>query len=93
MPTRRKYENQAERQTAYRERLVVRQAERTTERAADPPGHARWRRLLHTAYQTLHTVQVEIESYYEARSEAWRDSERGEALATRIESLGEPWTR
>lgn len=95
MPTPRQYANQAERQAAYRRR----QAEA---RKAPPgpglpvlppiatrPGPARWGALTRQAARLLQVVEEEMDAYYEQRSEAWQDSERGESFRERLEAVQE----
>jgi hypothetical protein len=43
--------------------------------------------LLEQARLALETVRGEMHDYYDERSEAWRQGERAEAMATRIEAL------
>lgn len=91
MPTPRKYANRAEQQAAYRRRLAERAVAAAGGRASPPtqPGPRRWRALLRQALQGLETVQEEMESYYDQRSERWQESERGEALLERLQSVQE----
>ena len=37
----------------------------------------------------LETITVEMDAYYEERSESWKDSERGENFTERLESIEE----
>ena len=37
----------------------------------------------------LETITVEMDSYYEERTEVWQDSERGESFTERMESIEE----
>jgi len=37
----------------------------------------------------LETLQQEMQTYYEQRSEAWQESETGEALLERLQALQE----
>jgi hypothetical protein len=94
MPTPRRYADAAQKQRAYR----LRQAEaRRTEQAAKglPPAPAiptlpstsRWQALLEQARLALQTARDEMQAYHAARSAAWQESERAEALAERIEAL------
>ena len=87
MPTPRKYASNAERQAEYR-------ARRTTQRdtAGTPPkspGYRRWGIMIRQAGTPLETITVEMDVYYEDKSESWKDSERGENFAERLESIEE----
>ena len=96
MPTPRKHANQAERQAAYRRRLA--ESERQARTApglprlpAVPsiPGHRRWEAMARQATWLLHSMHDEMEAYYEERSEAWQESEKGDAFLERIEATKE----
>lgn len=95
MPTPRRYKNHAERQAAYRQRLAdARSKERLCQSEksliiAAAPGRPRWRSLLQQAQLALQQVVLEMETCYEQRSEAWQDSERGEAFLERLEEVRE----
>jgi len=85
MPTPRKYASNAERQAAYR-------ARRPSETAGTPPprpGYRRWGVMIRQAGTLLETITVEMEAYYEERSESWQDSERGENFTERLELIEE----
>ena len=90
------YATNAARQRAYRQRCQ--EAGRTA--GLNPgvpplpalpsvPGYRRWRLLIEHAHQLLGTVQNEMQAYYDARSLAWQDGERGESFLERLEALGE----
>jgi hypothetical protein len=93
MPTPKQYASAAERQRAYRQRQA--QARRQPDVSAVPrlpaiatmPGEARWRALHQHASALLSTLQTEMLAYYEARSETWQESERGELFLARLEAL------
>lgn len=93
MPTPRKHETPAARQAAYRARQA--EARRQAAAAKPPrpmptvPGPARWRRLIAGAVETLETARDEMQAYYDERSEAWQEGERGEAMQARIDALEE----
>jgi alpha-D-ribose 1-methylphosphonate 5-triphosphate synthase subunit PhnH len=84
MPAPRLYKSHAERQRAYRERLKA---------AARPgggsvtakPGKVDGRALRRRAEALLQALQDEMEVYMDARSEAWREAERGEAFQEAID--------
>lgn len=87
MPTPRKYASDAERQVAYR-------ARRTSETSAvetptSRPGYRRWDAMVGQALTLLETISVEMEAYYEERTEGWQNSERGESFTERMESIEE----
>ena len=94
MPPPRRYADAAEKQRAYRRRLATaRQAEQ--EAKGLPPAPAlptlpsarRWHALLEQARLALQTAHDEMQAYRDARSDAWQDTERAEALAEQIEAL------
>lgn len=94
MPTPKQYASSAQRQRAYRERQ---QQARLLERQqkglpaapviATLPGERRWQALLEHAHAALVCAHEEMQAYYDERSEVWQESQRGEALLERIESL------
>lgn len=45
--------------------------------------------MIRQARQCVETAQQEMEDYYEERSERWQESERGEALLARLQSVQE----
>ena len=51
------------------------------------PGTARWRILMLNALHNLELCREEMDDYYNERSEPWQESERGELMQERIESL------
>ena len=94
MPTPKQYASPALRQQAYRARqqqarLVERQEKGLppTPAIATLPGERRWQALLTQAQAALACVQTEMQDYYDARSEAWQDSERAETFTQRLEAL------
>jgi len=94
MPTPRKHKDPAARQAAWRARQAEARARERLEKGLPPappiptmPGEARWRALLELAVNALQTAHDEMEEYAEDRTEAWQESERGEALRERIEAL------
>jgi hypothetical protein len=94
MPTPKQHTNRAERQRAYRQRLAE---ARATERAAKGlptapaiptmPGTARWEALIAGALSALEASRDAMQVYFDERSENWQESERGEELRERIETL------
>ena len=90
MPTLRKHANTAEKQAAYRQRLAAQtQAESKANAIPTVPGHRRWRAMRSQSLCILDAAISEMESYHDQRSDAWRDSERGEALSEMMESMAE----
>src|SRR5579862_8136248 len=96
MPTPRRHANPAQRQAAYRQRLTAAREEelRVRELPSLPaiptvPGERRWDLLRRRALEALRTMQEEMQSYHEQRSENWQVTERGEALAERLQALQE----
>lgn len=94
MPQPRKYDNAAQRQRAYLARREQARKEQLQAKGlpalpaiAAIPGERRWQALLESARITLQTLHQELQSYQEQRSEAWQESDRGQAMAQRIESL------
>jgi len=94
MPTPKQYISDAQRQRAYRERLkqarLLERQEKGLPAApaiATLPGEQRWQALLAHAYASLVSVHSEMQTYYDARSDAWQESQRGEALLERMESI------
>jgi len=96
MPQPGKYRSNAERQDAYRQRCRKAQESLHAAKGLPPlpqvatiPGWGRWNRVLNQAEQTLRTVHDEMQAYYEDRSDEWKDSERAETFAERMESVEE----
>jgi hypothetical protein len=86
MPTPRKYANAAEKQAAYRHRLNAQTQSKTTPPA---PGYKRWNAMRSQSLCILELAITEMETYYDQRSDAWQESERGEALTEMTESMAE----
>lgn len=90
------YATNAARQRAYRQRC---QEARNREPAAQGlpplpslptvPGYRRWRALIQQAHQLLGIAQAEMQAYYDQRSTAWQEGERGETFLERMEALGD----
>ncbi len=92
MPATRKHESGAQRQKAYR----LRQAETRIEELrvkgfpASPqiptmPGTKRWSAMKAQAQAILLVMLLEMETYRDARSENWQESEKAEALEETME--------
>jgi hypothetical protein len=96
MPTPKKYETEAEKHRAYRERKAAARLAELQQKGLPPvppiatmPGTARWKALHEQAVKALETIRDEMQSYSEERSEQWQESERGEEFAARLEALEE----
>ena len=96
MPTPRRYADPAQRQAAYRRRLAEARQQQWKARQVPPPppiptmpGRRRWEAMTQHVAQLLQTVQHEMQTYYDLRSEAWQTSERGEAFLERLQALEE----
>jgi hypothetical protein len=92
----RKHATNAARQAAYRLRQThVRQAERQEKglpslpALSSLPGQARWRTALRYANALLTLVKDEMIAYFDARTDAWQESDRGAAHQERIDALEE----
>lgn len=89
MPMARKYATNADRQVAYRQRCAQR---RSVSAAPAPTGGLpgrRWHAVFGQAHGLLAAVAEEMAHYWDARSEAWQDSERGERFTEKTEALEE----
>lgn len=96
MPTPRQYANQGQRQAAYRQRLAEARTKELEARRMPPlpavatmPGHPRWQALTQQAILLLQTVQQEMQDYYDRRSDAWQEAERGETFLERLQAVQE----
>ena len=94
MPQPRKYATRALQQAAYRERQVRSQQELLGQKGlpalpAIPtlPGHARWRAMIAQTQILLTRATEEMQSYHDARSEAWQEGARAEELLNKLEHL------
>lgn len=96
MPQKRKYENDGARQAAYR----CRQAKAREQELAEPrlpslpamdslPGTVRWNAVIRRCADLLALIRNESASYYDDRTEAWQEVDRGQAHAERVEALTE----
>lgn len=96
MPTPRRYGSHAERQAAYRRRVAAARQHELEAKGMPPkssvptmPGTRRWAAMTAQALVLLQTIQEEMQEYYEQRSEQWQESERGEAMGERLQTLQE----
>lgn len=51
------------------------------------PAERRWSQLQEQASRLLEQARDEMQVYYEARSEQWQESDKGESFKDRIDSL------
>lgn len=95
MPQPRQHPDNAAKQRAYRARQA--QARAAELQAKGLPGtpplptipaRARWQALLAHARAAMETVQLEMQAYWDDRSESWQESERGIAVAEDLAQLG-----
>ena len=84
MPRARKYTNNAQRQAAYRQRLLNRQAT-----VLGHAGRRRWNRQIEEALLMLEGLLGEMRAYYDERSEGWQSSERGETFMETADTIEE----
>jgi len=96
MPTPSIHANPAARQAAYRARLAEARRKELEAKGMPPlpavatmPGNERWQALVRQASHLLQTVQDEMQDYYDERSPAWCESERGVAFQDRLEAVQE----
>jgi hypothetical protein len=94
MPTPRRYTNPAQRQAAYRQRVAEARRQELQARGMPPlpaiptmPGVRRWEAMTQQALLLLQSVQEEMQEYCDERSDTWRESERGERVAERLQAL------
>ncbi len=85
MPQERKHTSSAERQAAYRARCEQVRRQSACIRGLPPlpcvpsiPGWARWNATLRMAHDLIEGALSEMQDYYNERSDAWQQSERGE---------------
>ena len=96
MPTPRQHQSNADRQKAYRQRQRQARSEEQAAKRLPPlpaiptlPGMARWKALHAQASAALDTMQAEMQSYYDDRSETWQESERGTAFQEMLDQVEE----
>lgn len=94
MPQPKKHTANADRQAAYRKRCQRRYQEECQQRGLPPlaaiptmPSYARWNQMLNLASALLVLAVSEMTDYQDARSEAWQESERGDAFAARLDTI------
>jgi len=95
VPTPRKYESAAARQKPTGlarpppARIRSRAACRRGAGIPTMPSAARWRSLKEGALRLLETLEGEMRAYADERSEAWQESERGEAFEEAVDLVAE----
>ncbi|MCW3054856.1 MAG: hypothetical protein JWN14_4026 [Chthonomonadales bacterium] len=94
MLTEKQREQTAARQQRFRERQQeVRRAEQAAKglpalpSIVTIPGHPRWQAALLSAQALVTQVQEEMAAYYDARSEAWQQSDSGTEFQERQEAV------
>ena len=91
-----RYASAAQRQAAYRQRraqaravLLATPGLAPTPAALGRAREAHWRTLLQQAHRALEQLVMELQECYDARSEPWQESIRGEAFQERIDAVQE----
>ena len=94
MPTPRQHSSPAERQKAYRQRVEAARLAALEAKGLPPapalptmPGERRWAALAAQAKTALETIQREMQDYYDERSEAWQEGDKGNAFQERLDRL------
>jgi hypothetical protein len=94
MPQPRKYESRSAQQAAYRQRRLQSQHELLALKGlpsipAIPtmPGLARWRAIAEQTRMLLRTAIDEMQTYYDDRSEQWKDGDNAHVLLNTIDQL------
>lgn len=96
MPQPREHKDHAARQAAYRKRQQQAQESRLREKGLAPlpviptiPGTARWTQAIEHASRLLTDVAEEMQVYFEDRSEAWQEGDRGMQHEERLAAIQE----
>jgi len=96
MPAPKKYDDNAAKQCAYRERLAQarndeRRAKGLPSAPAIPsiPAARRWQAQMQQARGLLQAAHQEMSDYYTDRSDAWQESGNGDDFQARMESVDE----
>ena len=88
MPVVRKHASPAARQAAYRARCKTR-GDSAPNGYASGSVYRRWKSNRQQALGLLEQVNSEMENYHNQRSDAWQDSDRGEAFVEMMESVAD----
>ena len=93
MPQSKKYDSPAGRQAAYRMRCQRARQNQASAKGlpslpslATMPGWPRWNATFRMAHALLDGAVTEMQDYFDDRSDAWQESERGEDHQERTES-------
>lgn len=89
MPTPRKHLSAAARQAAYRQRLKRAKETSKTNTWPTKPGYRRWEVMTKHSKDVLDIVLMEMQDYFDERSDAWLESERAEAFSDKMDTLTE----
>ena len=89
MPTPRKYSSSAARQAAYRQRLARAKETSKTNTWPTKPGYRRWKVMTKHAKDVLDIVLMEMQDYFDERSDAWQESEHAETFTDKMDTLTE----
>jgi hypothetical protein len=96
VPQSRKYLSDAERQAAFRRRRSNSVAALQAAKGLAPlpaiatiAGWQRWRQLLEQIDQALNEAHAQMESYSDARSQEWQDSDKADEFAERVAAVEE----
>jgi hypothetical protein len=79
----------AQKQAAYRDRQRLRALGQLPDSPilSNIPAEKRWKTALSQALRLIEQTRDEMQAYTDDRTEQWQESERGEAMQERIESL------
>ena len=92
MPEPKQHDTNADRQRAYRQRQKqARAAAMVTGAPAAPaiptmPSKKRWAALHEQATEAIRTMHSEMQTYYDERSDAWQESDKGDEFQGGIEA-------
>lgn len=94
MPTPKCYPSNAAKQRAYRNRQAQARNQEQRAKGLPPvspiptmPGTRRWNAQVHLALAALQAAHQEMDAYYDDRSEAWQEGEKGRDLQERLQSI------
>lgn len=96
MPAEKRYETNAARQRAYRDRRqgALQAALAAQDIPAVPvlatmPGTPRWVAMRSQCEKIMQAMVAEMEAYFDDRSEAWQEGEKGDAFAEKVDNVRE----
>lgn len=94
MPQPTKHDSHAQRQAAYRKRQREALAAHLDQKGLPPlpavptiPGHARWNKAMANIEAQMMRIEAEMETYYDERSERWRESDKATEFEQKLEDL------